>query len=653
MVDDKTDASELIGRLDAALAASPVGKGLAETGYLDVVLEAAAGLLSTPGGIDALLARVPALEARSLFAGTDWDRPAVLVPAVGARTLRHGDITATVVEALSELRMLAIVRGEYDHPGVSAEHAEHFLTQVLARNLDLVTGGLSEAERNRPGGLGVGVQTLCRYLLDQLGYEDLISHLAVEVRRILGQGPIQVDNVKHMITQIAVCGGAAAPGEEGVADDASVLVAALFGPTPGCREDPGLEVYRERLTQMDEAGLLQEASAFAGAMHDTGLVSPYMPVLLRYLRTRWNALIPTALGLSATGDVALKCYFELMHTLIDEAVTPETSQAVWGLTTLLERGVLFMPALAPSLWRQIRLPLCEAAETRLATVLGTERPARVYLLAGVLTLLGRPLGVGQGSAPTCQSARALSMWAYNEPDRLLQMVAGAARDNEIQMRFEGETISSRNTGEALAAPPVDVDPVSMVTVPHLDRVYIEMGRRSAGRGEDPHKWVNPEFHGNRVAQGFRIVVDVNTGHLQDHEGFVRAFYAAYHPYYNGNLPVIQPQPAGIAATDSIGRFLGWHAITIQRLMLGPDGEMRVYMFNPNNDSGQDWGQGIVTATHGHGELPGESSLLVPEFASRLYVFHYDPLEVGDPAQVPDAEVNRAMTLARESWAAGR
>ena len=42
-------------------------------------------------------------------------------------------------------------------------------------------------------------------------------------------------------------------------------------------------------------------------------------------------------------------------------------------------------------------------------------------------------------------------------------------------------------------------------------------------------------------------------------------------------------------TDSSARFVGWHAITILRAALDPEGTMRVYFFNPNNDSGQDWG----------------------------------------------------------------
>ena len=63
--------------------------------------------------------------------------------------------------------------------------------------------------------------------------------------------------------------------------------------------------------------------------------------------------------------------------------------------------------------------------------MGTARPANVQLLAAVLGVFGLPLGVGQGNNPTCQSARAISMWAFNDPDYLLQMIAWAGAATTI------------------------------------------------------------------------------------------------------------------------------------------------------------------------------------------------------------------------------
>jgi hypothetical protein len=243
------------------------------------------------------------------------------------------------------------------------------------------------------------------------------------------------------------------------------------------------------------------------------------------------------------------------------------------------------------------------------------------------------------------------MWADNDPDYLLQLLAWAARDNEILDRFEGEQISSKGLEHGLAKElPLDVDVVSLMLVPHLDRLYVEMGRLCGERDDDLHRWINPEFYGWWVGHGFRVVTDIHTGKLDDYEGFIRQFYASYHPYYNDHMPVIHPQPAGIASTDSGGRYVGRHAITILRVALDAHAQMRVYFYNPNNDSGQDWGQGIVCTIQGNDERNGEASLPIAEFASRMYVYHYDPLELGDTDAVPDEEVARVMELGRTSWA---
>jgi hypothetical protein len=162
--------------------------------------------------------------------------------------------------------------------------------------------------------------------------------------------------------------------------------------------------------------------------------------------------------------------------------------------------------------------------------------------------------------------------------------------------------------------------------------------------------VNPEFHGWWAGRGFSINVDVATGQLVDMDDFLRHFYACYHPYYNGNQPLIHPQPAGVAVTDSAARFVGWHAITILRVALDPSGAMRVYFFNPNNDSGQDWGDGVRVSTSGNGERYGESSLLFAQFASRLYIFHYDPLEGGELAAVERDELDEVMGYIRAAGA---
>ena len=321
---------------------------------------------------------------------------------------------------------------------------------------------------------------------------------------------------------------------------------------------------------------------------------------------------------------------------------------------LLENGCLYSTPIAPALWRQIDLNLSQENQTLLEQAFGDDLPARIHLLAGTLSVLGQPLGVGQGNNPTCQSARAISLWAYNDPDYLLHIIAQATEFNSILMHFEGRPLASNELPQSLHADTLlETDPVSMVLVPHLDRIYAEMGRLCADREGDPHRWINPEFHGWWVGREFMLAVDVKTGQLSGYQEFIEKFYRSYHPLYNGNHPIIHPQPAGLATTDSLANFVGWHAITLIRVALDQTNVMRVYFFNPNNDSGQNWGNGVHVSTQGHGERYGESSLPFDQMASRLYIFHDDPAGRPPPPALPSEEISEVHKMAVESWAKDR
>jgi len=643
-----------LAKLDEAVEILANARDFAKPGKLRRVFDGARKVMLQPGGYAAIKARAQTIEAAGIFDGSDWAQPQMLVPSLTVHSLKSAESDTVVLEALSELRLLAVAQGHYTHALISAEQAHHYLTQVLAINLDLLFSAPSEAERETQGRLAQLTRSLFAHLAETIGYEHVIDQLIDEIWRILQQRPIQVDATKRMITQIAICQANPDIDLGASGQGADRLVSSLFGATQASREDPGVEVYLERLQAMDSGALQYEATGFARAMHDTGLVSAYHAALLRHLLDQGDHLLAEALGLSATGRDCLLCYRQLVQALIEEGIFPETAQAVYGLALMLERGILYQPPVAPALWRQIGLPVSAWSQERIHMAYGDAVAPRARLLEGVLCMLGLPLGVGQGNNPTCQSARALSMWAYNDPDYLLQMVAWAARDDEIIMHFEGMPLSSMASLSGVAtALPLDLDPVSLIVVPHLDRIYAEMGRRCAGREGDPHRWVNPEFHGWWAGRGFRINVDVETGQLHELDDFLRHFYASYHPYYNGNQPLIHPQPAGIAVTDSAARFIGWHAITLLRVNLDPQDVMRVYFFNPNNDSGQDWGDDVKVSTAGCGERFGEASLPFEQFASRLYIFHYDPLEYGELANTPQAELDRVTSHVYRSWGADR
>lgn len=651
--DEAVTADHHIGQFENALEKLEQTSSFAKSTARGPVLDIACRLLAQDGGAAALYAKAESIERSGVFTGTVWENPEILQPSLTTGTLENSDRPTAMLEMLSELRLLAVAQSEFFHPKISSEQAQHFLAQVLALNVNQLFEGSSEADRQR-GTQAIAVRHLFAFIAERIGFGQIFGKLIAEIERILGQRPTMVDDVKMMVTRIAAClhdpNIRIGPSRRG----ADRLVSALYGPTPASREDPGLAVYAERLKTLDDSALKKEARGFARAMHDTGLVSLYHPVFMRHVGKDRHDLVNLALGLSSTGGEALLCYKDLVTSLIDAAITPETAQAVYGLAQILERGILFDPAVGPALWGQINLNLCPAAEEALTASFGNKVPASTVLLAGVLNVLGQPLGIGQGNNPTCQSVRALSMWALAAPDYLLHLLTRAARDDEIVMFFEGHRLSSSALTEGLAAaPPGDVDPVSIVLVPHLDRIYTEMGRLCAARDGDPHAWINREMHGWWVGRETALAVELATGKLSGYDGFVRRFFGLYHPLYNGNRPLIHPQPAGIAITDSRGRFIGWHAITILRVGLGPKGNTRVYFFNPNNDSGQDWSQGVVVSTEGNGERFGESSLPIAQFASRLYLFHYDPCDEGDMTAVPAEEIAEVEAMARATWAAER
>ena len=647
------DFDTLLQRLDDAITALDESRSFAKAGKLPRVLDTVRRVLLQPGGCQAVQDRAERLEKAGVFLGTDWAEPSILLPQLTTYALQSTEADTVIVEAMSELRLLSVALNHYLHESVSAEQAHQYLTQVLAINLSMLFGEAGETEREQ-GKLAIISRSLVQHVASQIGYEHVIDRLIDEIWRILKQRPIQVGSVRQMITQIALCRSDPNVDLGGAGQGADRLISSLYGPTQACREDPGIPVYEDRLSFMDLSALQGEATGFARSMHDTGLVSPYHAAFLRFILENQDSLIAESLGLSMTGRDCLLRYRDLVLTLIREGVFPETAQGIYGLSLLLERGIMYQPPVEPALWRQTALSICPEARYRIEIAYGYQPQPKAWLIQGVLNMLGQPLGVGQGNNPTCQSARALSMWAYNDPDYLLQMVAWAARDNEIIMHFEGKPVSSATSRGGVASEVAfDLDPVSLVVVPHLDRIYAEMGRLCIGRDGDPHRWVNPEFHGWSAGRGFRINVDVATGKLDGLDDFLRHFYASYNPQYNGNQPLVHPQPAGVAVTDSAARFIGWHAITILRITPDPDSVMRVYFYNPNNDSGQHWGDDVRVSTASKGERFGEASLPFEQFASRVYIFHYDPLERGEPAEVDKDELARVIDRVHQSWGRDR
>lgn len=639
-------ARQLSGALDTLEQARPLAKALHQGEVYTVALR----LLREPGGVETLYAEAPRFDAAGVFHGSDWDHPGVLEPTWVSTSL-HARGATLAIECLSELRLLAIAEGRQTHPEVSREHAAGFLERLLAHNVELLFPESSEASRRGSGPLADGVHQLFRFVAEQIGYQGVLSSIVEEAEARLHERPILVRQVKEMIR---IAGRTLARG--GTTDAhrrAERLLDALEGPTSLCRAARTPDAYREALAGLDADARRAEAVALGSSMWTTGLVCPQHVALLRHAAAEEPELLAPTLGSGSVGRASLAVHGEVVRRLVDVAVHPATAQCIYGLASLLECGVLFFPPVPRELRRIAHLAIHPDVARALCEAPGSD-PAlspNAILLAGTLSVLGQPLGLGQGDNPTCQSARAISLWAHVDAGYLLDCLAQAARDDRVVMHFEGHPIVSDAVGPGLVKElHTELDAVSLVLVPHLDRIYGEMSRLVVGRGEDGHRWINPEFHGWWVDRGFATTIDFVTGAVSGFRDFVRLFYATHHPHYRHLAELTYPQPAGIAATDHRGVLLGWHAISIERVEVDPSGTLRVYFFNPNSHSRQRWGQGIETSTSGHGEWFGESSLPFHEFASRLYLFHYNEREHGPPDAVPDEEIDRVEALVRESWA---
>ncbi|MFC7322576.1 hypothetical protein [Halobacillus campisalis] len=634
---------------DEALDQLEGAYSFAKSMYQSEVLQTAAKLMGEPDGFSILYEKAERFEQAGLFQDGPWEDPSKLQANLVKGSLRSGGMT-TISELLSEVRMVAIAEGKYDREGVSKEQAHSFLNEVMALNVDILFPEETEAARIEGKGKDKDrMENLFQFLSDKLSLASISSQLVKEIDELVAQRPIMVKRTVKMVKHAEQL----LETEIDAVDREAIqkYLDAINGRTALC-DRCDVKEYRDQLKHLDEAELKKEARTFSQSMHETGLVAPYHIVLVRYLNKHHPKLLSEALALSNKGQANLEEHLSFVQNLITVGIHLPLKQSLYGLTLLLDRGVLSSNPVIPGIRRIIELDIQPTTRKSLLNLVnGNEGiTANNILVAGTISVLGQPLGIGQGMNPTCQTARGISLWSLHAPGHLLDLIARAARDEDIDITFEGQTIHSKDLREGLVDDlHVELDPVSLILVPHLDRIYSELVRRSNFRGEDVHKWVNPVYYGNWVPRGFSSVIDPLSGAVSDYRGFVRLFYATHHPDYNEGYELIYPNPVGIFITDSFGGFLGLHAVSIQRVAQHQNGDVRIYFYNPNNDSSQDWGQGIQPSVTGFNEIHGESSLPFHQFVARLYAFHYNQYEQGDAYAVDEQLVEKVETLAKESW----
>ena len=606
-------------------------------------------------GFDILYKHLPQLMEAGIFTDTPWENPQHLVPALVGGTLLSGYPNAAM-EILSELRLIAIARENLQMPGFTAEQANAFLKDLLVKHFDLAMEDFSEEAWDAYSKRTTrGIRLLFDRLLSAIPLSELKSRLHNELETLAAQRPIVQTRMLDML-QIIDQKLALDPTDT---IDASLLtfVNAALHPTPAAATDATPAHYRRFVTQASEKKLIKEATAMGKSMLQTSLVAPQHVTLLQYLAEMKRLdLIVQALSLNAHGSAELERHQQIVYQLISDYITHANPQSVFGLARVLQRNLFSRRITRNALIRLLKIDIHpEIARSLRKGNLTRYRATPIQILvSGTLSVLGHPLGVRQGNNPTCQSARAISMWSRHAPGKLINLLIDAATTNNIIFRYEGDLLESKHIHAGLIRQfDYKLDPVSVVLVPHLDMIYNEMMRRAAGKhfGKDPHVSVNPAFYGHWIQTGFKSVYNPTLAAIDDYENFVQTFYASFHPEFNGGYHMVYPVPIGIFITDAKANMLGFHAISLLRVEQSPtDDVYRAYFFNPNSEGKQNWGQDITPTVSGFGEKPGESSLPFSEFCSRVYAYHYNQLQVGDKtAHVPQTAIQQTKTLAKESW----
>lgn len=114
--------------------------------YQADLFQAAARLMDEKDGMKQLYEFVNRFDQAGVYEGGPWAEPAKLEPRFVKGSLMDSGLTS-IVDILSELRMVAIAKGKYKHESVSMEDAKQFLDSVMALNVDSLFPEETEAAR--------------------------------------------------------------------------------------------------------------------------------------------------------------------------------------------------------------------------------------------------------------------------------------------------------------------------------------------------------------------------------------------------------------------------------------------------------------------------------------------------------------------------
>lgn len=644
----------LIGKISNAVvelkSATPLSRPVIQEKIFQFLRE----LYRCEQGMELAYQVVPQLEREGIFKGGGWEREDKLNPFLVRGSLLSSGVYPTL-ETLSELRLMAIAEEKISSEHMSKDEARQFLLEVMALNLNFIFGHENQTEEERISApLTEIAAKLFRFLRSKLDLHPLFGEVVREARELIAQRPITTYHIKRVLNsaQNLVSERKELSKHEDFEEYECFYKAITFS-SPLSAKNPDILEYRKTLKKASQKSILKECEFLGENLKKTGLAGKKAAVLVRFVAKNNPDLLPVCLGLNDIGAASFEKNKPFIVGLINMAMKPSTYNTIYGLTCFINREILSQTEVKNGLKKLIEIDINHETQ-RLLLKLRDSRDnitANAILVCGLISVLGQPLGVSQGSNPTCQTARGISLWSQHDPGYLIDILLTAAKHDVFETEFEGEKICSKNLEMRRADQFVqDIDPVSIVLSSHLDAVYAEILKRTAGRGEDSHKWANPALYGRFINGGFASVLDNTQTKVSNYENFIRQFFSTHHPDYMEDHLLTYANPVGIFITSSYGDLIGLHAISIQRVkFFGDEETARVYFYNPNREGRQNWGQGIRPSVCGHGERSGENSLPFNQFASRLYAFHFNPYEDGDGFGVPHEEISEVMELAKESW----
>ncbi len=596
-------------------------------------------------GLQILYDCMPEFLTTDFFAGSVWENPRRLVPTLVRGTLLAGYPT-NVYELLSELRMAAIYEKKVVGQGVSSSWAENFLKEVIVHNFDIAYAEIKQPNWEKYSDWELKkLRLLFDFLVEKIPVHSLKENLLKEIETSVAHRPIVTSRMEMIIDTVHL---QFELSESDPIDSRLIYYNNVL-------HRFSVDKLIEQMPKWGKRKIKTEARLAGENMKTTGLVAHYQLQLLKFIARAYPELIPEALALNLHGIAEFERFRDLVVNMIEAYIVPANKQAVVGLGRVLERNLLSKKPVRHALNRLMSVSIHPHVARHLELGKAGDEPAtpRQLLIGGVLNLLGQPLGVRQGNNPTCQSARALSMWSRHAPAKLINLMVDAASSNNVIFRYSNQLIESNKMGNEVGKNfDFNLDYASIVLVPHLDNIYAEMMKMASWSHpiQDPHVSVNPAFYGHWIQTGFLSVYNQVTARIENYDDFVATFYASFHPDFNGGHPLVYPVPLGIFITDASAVMHGFHAISLTRVTKSPKGEWRAYFFNPNSEGPQNWGQEIRPSVHDNGELYGESSLPFFQLVSRIYAFHFNQLQLGDKAEkVPAATVRRVRKLAQESW----